>query len=199
MKLRSSIVIALTITLSVALLTVGEGLTTVNSDPIESWTPCNPAGSYYGIHPVEKLGATVTIIANDPAYSSISCIQKIFNMDHTLGGMFPDVVTASDTVGMGVRTGPNTWHVTIIRYATDGATKVVYMAVIAGDFEFPDDASGLERRCTWALYLPEQDKDGDGWPDEDEAPVICIPDEGLMPRMKILPMCEPMPLPTPGQ
>ena len=199
MKVRKSLIVALVITLTGALLTVGESLTSANNDPIEPWALCNPAGSYYGIHPVEKLGATVTIIANDPACNSISCIQKIFDMNHTLGGMFPEAVAASDTVGTGIRTGPNTWRVTIIRYATDGAAKVIYMAVITGDFEFPDDASGLERKCTWSLYLPEQDKDGDGWPDEDETPMICIPDEGLMPRMKILPMQEPMPLPTPGQ
>jgi hypothetical protein len=197
MNARKSIVIALVITLGAALFTIGDGLTTPTSDPIEPWAPCHPAGSYYGVHPVEKLGATVTLIANDPACSTVSCIQKIFNMDHTLGGGFPDAVTASDTVGTGVRTGPNTWHVTLIRYATDGAAKVIYMAVITGDFEFPDDASGLERKCTWALYLPEQDKDGDGWPDEDETPMICIPDEGLMPRMKMLPRCEPMPIPGP--
>jgi len=199
MKARKSVVIALVITLSGALLTVGEGLTTVNSDPVEPWVCCNPAGSYYGNHPVEPVAAALTVVPNDPACASITCIQKIFYMDHTLGSAFPDVVSASDTVGMGIRTGPNTWRVTLIRHATDGAAGLQYMALITGDFEFPDDASGLERKCTWALYLPEQDKDGDGWPDEDETPMICMPDEGLMPRMKMLPMCEPMPLPTPGQ
>jgi hypothetical protein len=198
MKVRKSLIVALIITLTGALLTVGDNFTNADNDPMEPWAPCNPAGAYYTVHPVEGLGATVTIIADDPACNSISCIQKIFNWNHTLGGMFPEAVAASDTVGTGVRTGPNTWRVTIIRYATDGAAKVVYMAVITGDFTFPDDASVLERKGTWALYLPEQDKDGDGWPDDDETPMLCVPDEGQMPRMKILPMQEPMPLPTPG-
>jgi hypothetical protein len=199
MKARKSMIIAVVVTSGAALLAVGQGLTTASSDPIEPWTPCNPAGSYYGIHVVEKLGATVTIIANDPACNTFSCIQKIFNMDHTLGGTFPDVLAASDTVGIGVRTGPNSWRVTIVRYGTDGAAAVKYIAMITGEFEFPDDASALERKCTWALYLPEQDKDGDGWPDEGQTPVICIPDEGLMPRMKILPTVPLTPPPAPGQ
>jgi len=199
MKVRKSLIVALVITLAGALLTVGESLTTANNDQIGPWAPCNPAGSYYGVHPVEGLGATVTIIADDLACNSITCIQKIFNWNHTLGGMFPDAVAASDTVGTGIRTGPNTWRVTIIRYATDGAARVIYMAVITGDFIFPDDASVLERKGVWALYLPEQDKDNDGWPDDDETPMLCVPDEGQLPRMKILPMQEPMPLPTPGQ
>ena len=199
MKVKKSIVVILVITLTGALLTVGESLTTATNDQIEPWASCNPAGSYYGNHPTEPVAAAVTIIPNDPACTSITCIQKIFYMDHTLGDMFPDVVTATDTVGMGVRTGPNTWRMTLIRHATDGSAGVKYMALITGDFEFYDDTNGLERKCTWALYLPEQDKNGDGWPDEDEIPMICIPDEGLMPRMKILPMREPMPLPTPGQ
>ena len=199
MKVRESLIVALVITFTGALLTIGDSLTTANDDPIEPWVLCNPAGSYYTIHPVEGFGATVTIIANDPACNSISCIQKIFNMNHTLGGMFPEAVAASDMIGNGIRTGPNTWRVTIFRYVTDCAVKVVYMAVITGDFTFSDDASVLERKGTWALYLPEQDKDGDGWPDDDETPMICIPDEGQMPRMKILPMQEPMPLPEPCQ
>ncbi len=199
MNVRQSLVVALVITLTGALLTVGQGLTTANSDPIEPWAPCNPAGSYYGNHPVEPVAAAVTIIPNDPECRSITCIQKIYYMDHTLGGMFPDVVTASDTVGMGVRTGPTTWRMTLIRHATDGGAGLKYMALITGDFEYRDDVNAMERKCTWALYLPEQDKDDDGWPDEDETPMICIPDEGLMPRMKVLPKCEVTPLPTPGQ
>ena len=199
MNARKRMIIALVVTLGTALLGVGQGLTTASSDPIEPWTPCNPAGSYYGIHPVEKLGATVTIIANDPACHTFSCIQKIFNMDHTLGGTFPDAVSATDTVGTGIRTGPNTWRVTLLRYATDGAAAVKYIAMITGEFEYPDDVDGVNRKCTWALYLPAQDKDGDGWPDEDETPLICIPDEGLMPRMKILPTVPLTPPPAPGQ
>jgi len=199
MKVRESLIVALVITFTGSLLTIGNNLTNANDDPIEPLVLCNPAGSYYAIHPAEGFGATVTIIANDPACNSISCIQKIFNMNHTLGGMFPEAVAASDMIGNGIRTGPNTWRVTIIRYVTDGAVKVIYMAVITGDFTFSDNASVLERNGTWALYLPEQDKDGDGWPDDDETPMLCVPDEGQMPRMKILPMQEPMPLPTPDQ
>jgi hypothetical protein len=199
MKVRESLIVALVITFTGSLLTIGNNLTNANDDPIEPLVLCNPAGSYYAIHPAEGFGATVTIIANDPACNSISCIQKIFNMNHTLGGMFPEAVAASDMIGTGIRTGSNTWRVTIIRYVTDGAVKVIYMAVITGDFTFSDDASVLERNGTWALYLPEQDKDGDGWPDDDETPMLCVPDEGQMPRMKILPMQEPMPLPTPDQ
>ena len=199
MKVKESLIVSLVITFTGALLTIGDSLTTANEDPIEPLVLCNPAGSYYSNHPVEGFGATVTIIANDPACNSISCIQKIFNMNHTLGGMFPEAVAASDMLGNGIRTGPNAWRVTIIRYVTDGAVKVIYMAVITGDFTFSDDASVLERKGTWALYLPEQDKDGDGWPDDDETPMLCVPDEGQMPRMKILPMQEPMPLPTPDQ
>lgn len=199
MKVRNSLVVALVITLTGALLTIGQDPTIVDNDWIEPWGPCNPAGTYFATDPVYSIAASVTIIPNDPACASISCIQKIFNMDHTLDGTFPDVGTATDTIGTGVRTGPNTWRVTLIRYGTDGAAEPKYMAVITGDFEFPDDARGLGRKCTWALYLPEQDKDGDGYPDEDETPMMCIPDEGPMPRMKILPRCELTPLPEPGQ
>jgi hypothetical protein len=199
MSLKRSLLVALAIIMTGALLTGGQVLTLSNNDDVEPWAPCNPAGSYYTIHPVEGLAATVTVIANDPGCNSISCIQKIFNWNHTLGGMFPEAVAASDTIGTGIRTGPNTWRVTIIRYATDGAAKVIYMAVISGDFTFSDDASVLERKGTWALYLPEQDKDGDGWPDDDEIPMLCVPDEGQMPRMKLLPMQDPTPLPAAGQ
>ena len=96
MKAKKSVVIVLIITLSTALLTVGEGLTNANNDPIEPWAPCNPAGSYYGNHPVEPVAAALTVVPNDPECRSISCIQKIFYMDHTLGGAFPDLACGMD-------------------------------------------------------------------------------------------------------
>ena len=101
MKVRQSLIVALIIILTGALLTLGDDPTNADNDPIEPWAPCNPAGSYFTIHPVEGLGSTMTIIADDPACNSISCIQKIFNWNHTLGGMFPEAVAASDTVGTG--------------------------------------------------------------------------------------------------
>ena len=198
MKAKTTIIVVTVITLMAALLTVGGNFTAANNDQNEAWAPCNPGGAYFWTVPEWNTSGVEIVIPNDPTCTRTTHITKYFHLDPTLGGMFPEATNYSDAVGMGVRTGPNTWDMTVMRYGSNGAKKI-YIVVMSGTETYTDDADVQEATFTTAIFLAEQDKDGDGWPDEDEAPQMCIPFELTSKRMSILPMCEIMPPSANGQ
>jgi hypothetical protein len=72
--------------------------------------------------------------------------------------------------------------------------ELVYIAVTSS--EGTVDAEGrTEFRATQALYLPSQDADGDGFPDKGQKPVLCAPYTGKGTPTRLMPMCEPTPMP----
>ena len=73
-----------------------------------------------------------------------------------------------------VRTGPDTAAYNSIYYglkkldpSSPITTQIVYIGVVKGELNFlgPDKATGIHN---FELYYPEQDADGDGFPDEGE-------------------------------
>ena len=73
-----------------------------------------------------------------------------------------------------VRTGPQSAAYNSVYYglkrldpSSPVNTQIVYIGVVKGDLEFlgPDKAQGTHN---FELYYPEQDADGDGFPDEGE-------------------------------
>ena len=198
MKAKITIIIVMIVTLMAALLIAGGNSTTENKDQNEAWAPCNPAGAYFWTVPDWGTSGVEIVIPNDPACTRTTHITKYFHLDPTLGGMFPEATSYSDAVGMGVRIGPNTWDMTVMRYGSNGAKKI-YIVVMSGTETYTNDADVQEAIFTSAIFLAEQDKDGDGWPDEDEAPQMCMPFELTSKRMSILPMCDVIFPPADGQ
>lgn len=192
MKVKTTVIIVMGTILVAALLTSGGSYNVGNNEQNETWAPCNPSGAYFWTVPEWNTSGVEIVIANDPACTRTTHITKYYYLDPTLGGMFPEATSYSDAVGMGVRTGHNTWDITVMRYGANGPKKV-YIVVMSGVETYTDDASVQEATFTAAIYLAEQDKDGDGWPDEDESPQMCLPLTLTSPRMPILPMCEIMP------
>jgi len=198
MKAKTIIVVVAIITLMVALLTSGGNFMAANNEQNEVWAPCNPSGAYFWTVPDWNTSGVEIVIPNDPMCTRTTHITKYYHLDPTLGGMFPEATDYSDAVGMGVRTGPNSWEMTVMRYGSNGAQKM-YIVVMSGMETYTDDASVQEATFTSAIFLANQDKDGDGWPDEDETPQMCIPFQLTSKRMSILPMCEVMSPPADGQ
>jgi hypothetical protein len=197
MKARTTLVMLAVLPIA-ALLTAGAGLTVANNAGGEAWAPCNPAGAYFWTVPDWNTSGVEIVIPNDSTCTSTTHITKYYHLDPTLGGMFPEATGYSDAVGMGRRTGVNTWDVTVMRYGSNGAKKV-YIVVMSGEEAYTDDGSVQEATFTAAIFLAEQDKDGDGWPDDDEAPQMCLPLALTSSRMPVLPMCEVMPTAGSGQ
>ena len=150
-----------------------------------------PAGTYI---------ITMTVIPMDPAGNTMILMAPNDNSDPTYFSTEPPTGEAdhlTDYVANMVRTGPDTWAYTGIAYGTKKVEgqllpEILYMDVPRGTVTSTADGNILTLENNTAFYLPEQDVDGDGFPDADQEPIYCSP-VGLLPvtRMPVLPPCVP--------
>jgi len=140
---------------------------------------------------------TDTIIPNDPVGNTTTHIGNYLMADPTLFGMFPEADNRRNAVGGGVRIGPKTWHVTWIQYGSRGL-ELQYMLLYCALETFSDDGETMFMEYTVECYLPENDADGDGFPDEGEVPFATSTGGSVtLNRVPIRPLYEPPP--EPGQ
>lgn len=173
-----------------------------NITPVPVLVPC---GIYTGVHP---QAFTDTIIPMDSAGNTMIFIMRNDNADPTGGATEPPFSEAdhlTDYVGNMVRTGPNTWDYTGIGYGTkkvegQGMPEILYVGVVQGTVTSTEDGNAMTTDGNFAVYMPEQDVDGDGFPDADQEPVWCSPPGGFtITRMPIIPPCVPTPPPPAGE
>lgn len=147
---------------AVLLITTGWSvMASVESEPVFV-----PGGVYVCFGPQIWTDAP---IPNDPAGNTTTHIGHYLTADPTLGGRFPEADNRRSAVGRGVRIGPYTWHVTAIQYGSKGL-ELQYMLLYCALETFSDDGETMFMEYTVECYLPEQDADGDGFPDEGEVP-----------------------------
>jgi len=94
-----------------------------------------------------------------------------------------------------VKTGPTTSKGTLIGYGVKAGEleeELVYIEVCSYEGTIIDE-NNLIYTATQSFYLPDQDADGDGFPDEGELPVLCTPYTVPSRRVTLVPMCEPTP------
>jgi steroid delta-isomerase-like uncharacterized protein len=100
------------------------------------------------------------------------------NENPTNYGMFPDVEIGSSWVSLNRRTGPNTMESTLMGYGARkgespvAETAVIYVAHGQWMLTGPNTNEGT---AVTAVYTADQDVDGDGFPDEGQEPVACMP------------------------
>ena len=158
-NVKLAVVIGLT---AVLLITTGWSvMASVESEPIFV-----PSGPY--IYASGQRMAEI-IIPNDPAGNTITVIGPYLVVDPTLNGLFPETDNRLETVGRGVRTGPYTWHTSYIQYGSKGQ-EIQFILLFSADETFSEDGETMDMYWTGEVYLPEQDADNDGFPDEGEAP-----------------------------
>jgi len=120
------------------------------------------------------------------------------NDNQTLFGMFPHVESESDWVTQTIRTGPDTLKTTMIAYGTrkqenaPDELAMISLATATWRITGPDTNEG---DATLSAYLASQDADGDGFPDEGEEPVACVPFTFSSRRLRVMPGCVPTPTP----
>jgi len=207
MKMKSHTA-ALAIIVSTGLLFITVGWA-VMDDPVPA-PVIVPSGVYTGLlgSPVGPYIVTMTIIPMDPAGNTMIFIARADNSDPTFMSTEPPSGEAdhlTDYVGNMVRTGPDTWACTGIAYGTKKVQgqllpEILYMELRQGTMTSTKDGSTLTLENNTAFYLPEQDVDGDCFPDADQEPIYCSPPGPItMTRIPVTPPCVPTPLPPEGQ
>ena len=120
------------------------------------------------------------------------------NGNPTNFGMFPDAEEGGHWVTQTIRTGPDTYECVMVEYVTkkreNAPDELVAFFVANATWKItgPDANEG---QATMATYLASQDADGDGFPDEGEEPVSCMPFAFTSKRLRVMPGCVPTPMP----
>ena len=156
---------------------------------VESESVFVPSGPY--IYASGQRMAEI-IIPNDPAGNTTTHIGPYLVVDPTLNGLFPECDNRLEVVGRGVRTGPYTWHVSSIQYGSNGQ-EIQFILLFSSEETFSEDGETMDMYWTVECYLPEQDADNDGFPDEGEAPFLTADGSHTLKRVPIRPLYEPPP------
>ena len=110
--------------------------------------------------------------------------------------VYPDLEETEYGGGLAVKIGLNKYEMTNLQYFTKtsepGLKEIVGIGIVNGTFEFvgPDLAQG---QGTGAYYMAVQDADQDGFPDEGQEPVVCVPWGWTSKRLTMMPGCIPTP------
>jgi len=138
------------------------------------------------------------LTAQDAQGLSYTAIVEHTQCSATVWGMFPEANAQSQMMGLCVKTSPYTTKGTVVSYGlkTGGVQdELVYIAVDSWeDTGVDEDHSTI--KATLSYYLPQQDANHDGLPDEGQKPVLCAAYDATSTRVKLMPMGEPTPLPT---
>lgn len=114
--------------------------------------------------------------------------------DPTLGGYFPEAEWVSPIVGEAVVTGVDRGTFTVVQYGMKtgaaGCAEIVYIIVNSGTIKVTGPGR-TEHQHNLAVYLPFQDADGDGLPDEGQPPLGYIPLTSTESRVSLLQPCTP--------
>ncbi|MHC4301495.1 MAG: Kelch repeat-containing protein [Planctomycetota bacterium] len=145
-----------------------------------------------------KIFHTSFFTAQDADGLRYTVVMEHSECSITVWGAFPEATKKTDMVGMAVKTGPTTSKGTLVGYGVKAGEleeELVYIEVASYEGTLVDENT-LELTATQSFYMPEQDADGDGFPDEGELPVLCTPYTVPSRRVTLVPMCELTPPPN---
>ena len=162
--------------------------------PVGTWICTTPTqfGNFTFIH---------SIHAQDSSGKYYGGILKQVNTNPTLFGMFPEwqACTSGDIwASQTVRIGPDSFETTLMYYLVKEGENPVAETVSIGicnckwSLTGPNSNEGVS---TLAVYLAEQDADGDGFPDEGQEPAVCMEFTVTSKRLTMMPPCVPTPMP----
>jgi len=158
----------------------------------DTWS-CNVAGTYVYVSPPHGDGNAAVVITTlvplDPMGSRLQMIERWPNSAPGWG----DIQTP--LYGEAVKVGPDTYKFSVMEYtfkelpADRGELESII--VMVGSFRIIDCDTIETFDVYMSMYGPEQDKDGDGFPDSDETPDSCFGGPGPSETRKRMPMMEP--------
>jgi hypothetical protein len=136
-----------------------------------------------------------TLTPMDPAAKRLAYVGWTVNPDETFFGLDLEADYLSELVGEAVRTGQNTYDYSAIAYGVkkvaDSRDEIRYIWVLTGSMACKDGNTKTDF-TTGQVFLASQDSDGDGFPDEGEEPILCLPPHAttLARRVPLMPRCE---------
>jgi len=152
--------------------------------------------------PLGNLTLTTTYVAQDAAKTRYSGSLDEINAMPLLADIYPDAdPTPQWAGGQAELVGPNKYEATYLGYSRKTVdTEIGRMNELVGLFTIKAyfellDPDTLEGHGTGSYYLIEQDADRDGFPDEGQEPVACVPWTWTGKRLTPLPGCTPPPMP----
>jgi len=157
-----------------------------------TWS-CNVAGTYVHVNPPFGEGnpavVVTTLVPLDPMGTRLNMIERWPNSAPGWG----DIQTPM--YGEAVKVGHDTYKFSTIEYtfnelpADRGELRSII--VMVGSLRLIDCDTIETFDVYISVYGPEQDKDGDGFPDSDEKPNMCLGGPGPSETRKRIPSMEP--------
>jgi len=151
--------------------------------------------------PVGNLNLTTTYVAQDSERTRYSGSLEEINPMPLLSAIYPDANPSKEVWagGHAEMVGRDSYEATYLGYirkvvASDAANgiEIIGLVTVNAHFEVvgPDFLYGMG---TESCYLASQDTDKDGFPDEGEEPIACIPWGWTSKRLTLMPGCTPTP------
>ncbi len=147
--------------------------------------------------PLGNMIIKSTWMAQDETKTRFTGEFEQINTYPVLVDVYPDSEEIKYGGGLMVKIGLNKYEVTFLQYFTKTSgpslEEIVGIGIVAGTFELvgPDLVQG---QGTGAYYMAVQDADQDGFPDEGQEPIVCVPWGWTAKRLTIMPGCVPMPI-----
>ncbi len=108
--------------------------------------------------------------------------------------VFPDAEEAKHAGSLAVKAGRNEYDITFLWHYTKTAgpsqEEIVGIGVVAGTFQLIGE-DAIFGQGAGGYYLAVQDADQDGFPDEGEEPIVCMPWGWMSERLTLMPGCMP--------
>lgn len=118
------------------------------------------------------------------------------NSNPTFFGMFPEADRNTNWITKNVWKGRNRVESTMLTYGTKKGEgplmETVYIGIVHAEWTLTGPNTN-EGKAIEAIYLAEQDADGDGFPDPGEQPIACPEFAFTSKRLTMMPPCVPMP------
>ena len=155
--------------------------------------------------PLGNMVMTTAYIAQDAAKTQYSGSLEEINPLPLLVELYPDGGVTKWAGGQAVMVGRNKYEATYLGYSIKivesdigKMTEIVGLFTINAHFELLGP-NLLQGQGTGSYYMAAQDADQDGFPDEGQEPVACLPWAWTGKRLTALPGCIPTPMPESGQ
>ena len=161
-------------------------------DGEDTWL-CNVAGTYVHVSPPFGEGnaavVVTTLVALDPMGTRLKMAEDWPNSAPEWG----DIQTP--LYGEAVKVGHDTYKFSLTGWMFKklqvGRGELESIIVMVGSLRLIDCDTIETFDVYTSIYGPEQDKDGDGFPDSDEEPNTCFGGPGASDTRKRIPMMEP--------